>query len=339
MPDTSKDSTRSDVWFVYDGDCPICSSAAQALEIKRSVGGLHLVNARKDYEHALIREINERQLDLDEGMVLKYRDGFYHGEDALHMMALLGSGRGWFNRMNAVLFRTRFIARISYPFMRGARNALLRINGVRKIRNLTLNPQQPLFMTVFGDDWEGLPPVMKNHYAVRPFSDDVVTVEGRLDVSISPLVSVIARLSGALPAHSGENIPVTVVFRSDKTGAFNFDRVFHFPDKADIEFRSRMEWTKDNILVEFMRFGVGWKLAYALDGEKVTLCHKGYVWRIFGLMIPLPIELLLGAGYAEETPLSDDTFSMWTHAKHPLFGKTFAYAGNFRVTDVACDLF
>lgn len=327
---------KNDVWFIYDGDCPICSTAAHALQIRKSIGELRLVNARDDKDHPLLLEINKRQLDLDEGMVLKYVDGFYHGEDALHMMALLGSGKGWLNRMNALLFRSKFIATVCYPVMRAIRNTLLRFKGVRQIRNLTLDPSEPLFKTVFGEAWETLPAVMKDHYAVRPFSDDIVKAEGHLDVTISPLVSLIARMTGALLAYSGDNVPVTVVFKSDKSGAFHFDRIFHFPDKGDVHFRSRMEWLEDNLLVEFMRFGVGWKLAYEWDGEKVTLRHKGYVWRVLGVMIPVPLALVLGVGHAEERPLSNSEFSMWTHAKHPVFGKGFAYAGDFEVTEVSC---
>lgn len=337
MVDALTEETRGDVWFVYDGDCPICATAAHALQIRKSVGGLHLVNAREDKGHPLLEEINKRRLDLDEGMVLKYRDGYYHGEDALHMMALLGSGQGWFNRLNAMLFRSKPLARFCYPAMRATRNTLLRFKGVRKIRNLALDPKEPLFKSVFGEHWDALPPVMKAHYAVRPFSDDIVKVEGHLDIGISPFVSLMARLTGMLLAYSGEHVPVTVIFRSDKSGAFCFDRIFHFPHRGDVNFRSRMEWIKDNELVEFMRFGVGWRVAYEWDGDKVILQHKGYVWRAFGVMIPIPMTLIIGEGRAEEKPVSDSEFSMWTHARHPLFGKTFGYAGGFRVTEVSCD--
>jgi predicted DCC family thiol-disulfide oxidoreductase YuxK len=89
------EQSRADVWFAYDGDCPICTRAAQYLRIKESLGNLQLVNARDDREHPFIQEINNRVLNLDDGMVLKFREACYHGEDALHMMALLGSNRGW----------------------------------------------------------------------------------------------------------------------------------------------------------------------------------------------------------------------------------------------------
>lgn len=196
----------------------------------------------------------------------------------------------------------------------------------------------PIFQQIFGASWDDLPPVMKAHYAVRPNSDDVVTVKGTLDITISPMVSVMARLTGMLLAYSGKDIPVTVVFTNgadDKS--FHFDRTFHFPDRGDIMFRSRMEHIAGNELVEFMRFGIGWKLAYEWDGSKVILRHRGYVWRILGVMIPVPFALILGKGHAEETPLSDTGFAMWTHAKHWLLGETFAYNGEFEVTEVSCD--
>jgi predicted DCC family thiol-disulfide oxidoreductase YuxK len=249
MTETLTEKTKGDVWFVYDGDCPICCMAAQALQIKQSVGNLHLLNAREDKDHPVLHEVNERRFNLDDGMVLKYQDSYYHGEDALHMMALLGSGHGWFNRMNAVLFRLKTVARLCYPVMRATRNMLLRFKGVQKIRNLEVDPQEPLFKSVFGEQWDVLPSVMKQHYAVRPFSDDMVSVEGHLDVTVSPLISLMAKLTGMLLVYSGKNIPVTVLFRSDKAGAFCFDRTFHFPDKGDVTFRSRMEWLKGNCYI------------------------------------------------------------------------------------------
>lgn len=338
MASTEEDSPSGDVWFVYDGECPVCTRAARALQIRRSVGRLHLVDARKDENHPLVREVTGLRLDLDEGMVLKFQGVCYHGEDALHMMALLGSSKGWFNQATAFLFRSRLLARLCYPPMRAIRNLLLRLNGVDKIGNL--HHRQPpgpvIFQSVFGADWDFLPKVMRDHYAVRACSDDLVVVEGTLDISVSPLVALLSRLSGMLVSRSGESVPVTVTFSSGPdSAAFHFDRVFHYPD-GDKHFRSRMESVGDGDVVEFMRFGIGWKTAYDWDGKKITLSHRGYVWRVFGAMIPIPMTLLFGQGHAEETPLSETEFSMWTHTKHPLFGVGFAYSGRFKVTQVSC---
>lgn len=125
-----------EIVFVYDGECPICSFAARALRIRSSVGRLRLIDVRRDAGHPLMARIAQNRLDLDEGMVILFGGRLYHGADALHLMALLGSDRDWFNRMNAVLFRSETGARLAYPLMRAARNLLVRLRGVRPIDNL-----------------------------------------------------------------------------------------------------------------------------------------------------------------------------------------------------------
>jgi predicted DCC family thiol-disulfide oxidoreductase YuxK len=124
------------IYFVYDGKCPICNVAAQGLRIRKSVGELHLINARSESEHPLIQEITARHINLDDGMVIVFNDVYYHGHDALHIMALLGSNKGWFNRMNSLLFKSKLLAKLLYPSMRGTRNVLLKMKHVEQIRNL-----------------------------------------------------------------------------------------------------------------------------------------------------------------------------------------------------------
>jgi hypothetical protein len=80
-----------------------------------------------------------------------------------------------------------------------------------------------------------------------------------------------------------------------------------------------------NELVEMMGLGLGWRMAYSWNGSKVVLAHKGYVWRLFGFLIPLPLTFLLGAGYGEETAINDDEFSIMTEIRHPLWGRVFGY--------------
>ncbi len=130
-------NSHADVWFVYDGDCPLCLMGATHFRIKQAVGELHLLNKREtDDSHLLIAEINAQKLDLDRGMVLKIGGRLYQGADALHVMALIGSNTGWFNRLNAFLFKSRKVAGLCYPFMRAVRNLLIVLKGVPKINNL-----------------------------------------------------------------------------------------------------------------------------------------------------------------------------------------------------------
>jgi len=127
---------KGDVWFVYDGDCPICSTAARVWRIREAVGNLYLVNARAESDHPVMHEIKAKGFNIDEGMVIKFQDTYYHGANALHIMALLGTDQGWFNRMNVWLFRSKVLSAICYPPMRAMRNVVLRLKGVPQLRNL-----------------------------------------------------------------------------------------------------------------------------------------------------------------------------------------------------------
>lgn len=121
------------VWFVYDGDCPICNGAANAFMIKKTVGTLNIIDARTQKNHPVMIEINNLDLNLDDGMVIKLKNKLYHGADALHVMALIGSNSGIFNQINYFLFRSKILSKICYPFLRFCRNVALWIKGVKKI--------------------------------------------------------------------------------------------------------------------------------------------------------------------------------------------------------------
>ena len=49
----------------------------------------------------------------------------------------------------------------------------------------------PIFQSIFGEQWSVLPPVMHKHYANRPRSNDVVTVEGLMKVEVSLFVKLL----------------------------------------------------------------------------------------------------------------------------------------------------
>jgi predicted DCC family thiol-disulfide oxidoreductase YuxK len=134
--DPASPEAKGDVIFVYDGECPLCRNAAAAFRIRAAVGLLQLVDARAERHHPVVQEINRLGLDLDEGMVIQVGGTCYHGADALHIMALLGTGQGWLNRLNALMFRSPRMARLLYPAMRGTRNLLVRLRGAGAIDNL-----------------------------------------------------------------------------------------------------------------------------------------------------------------------------------------------------------
>lgn len=329
-------SSKNGIWFVYDGECPMCTKAALALRIKEQYGALHLLNAREEGEHELLQQINARGFDIDEGMVIYDGNNFFHGKDALRFMAQCGESKSVFNLTNKILFWSDLMAKLMYPWMRGTRNLLLRRKKAPRIDNLNLK-DEPIFKSIFGKSWDDLPPVMHKHYANRPYTDDIVTVEGAMDIKCSGPIKVLAPvfwLMGSIPPHNESDVPVTVHFRSDKnTKSYHFNRIFNFKTRKAYSFRSRMVQVKDNEVIEIMRFGIGWRTHYVWEDGRVKLKHKGYVWNIFGHFIPLPATFILGAGNAEEIPVDEKTFDMLVTITHPWWGKIYDYRGRFEVQE------
>ena len=122
------------VWLVYDGECPVCRTYCSYIRIRQATGQLHLVDARQP--GALMDEITAAGLDIDQGMVLKMSGQLYYGADAIHMLTLLSSPSGLFNRFNYYLFSTRLGSRILYPLGKALRNLLLKVLGIHYIDNL-----------------------------------------------------------------------------------------------------------------------------------------------------------------------------------------------------------
>ena len=150
---------------------------------------------------------------------------------------------------------------------------------------------------------------------------------------LGKLLTPFFRLAGTLVPYEGDRVPATVHFLSQPgSDDFIFNRTFYFPGRKPYRFVSHMRPAGGNTLIEFMRLGIGWHMAYDWTGEKVTLTHKNYVLNFFGHPLPLPLSLLMGRGYAEETPIDEETFSMKMEIRHPLWGKVYGYSGTFRVT-------
>lgn len=332
----SEQASVKKIWFIYDGECPLCKNAALALRIKQDYASLHLLNARETL-HPLIEQINTRGLNLDEGMVIVDGESFYHGKDALRFMARYGDYKGLFNISNKWLFWSDFMATLLYPLMKSVRNYLLKIRGVSLINNLSsegANKKSPIFQSIFSDSWTDLPPVMHKHYANRSYTDDVTIVQGVMDIQCSGPIKLFApllRFMGSVPPFNETNVPVVVSFESEPASkAFHFKREFQFKNTKPYHFNSYM-LQHGNEVIEIMRLGMVWRSSYVWEKDRVKLKHKGYAIRLFGLLIPLPLTWLLGEANAEEVPVDDTIFDMRVEMTHPLWGRIYEYKGRFEV--------
>lgn len=128
--------TPQDIWFIYDGDCPICQTGASFYKVRQSVGKVVTVDARTEKNHPVLLEVNKARLNLDDGMVIKFNGTLYQGAAALHLMATLGADEGILNTINNALFKNEALAKTLYPYMRMGRNIALKIKGIGNINNL-----------------------------------------------------------------------------------------------------------------------------------------------------------------------------------------------------------
>ncbi|MCR6659613.1 MAG: DUF4166 domain-containing protein [Asticcacaulis sp.] len=207
---------------------------------------------------------------------------------------------------------------------------------------MTTTGATPIFQDIFAEQWDILPPALKAHYANRPFSHDRVTVSGQLTIRMGPLLRLASPLLKALNMLTpwpGSDVPCTVTFLSEPDSrAFIFERRFDFPGPASYVFRSKMIPQGPHEVIEYMAGGVGWRCGYVYENERVLLQHRGYVWRIFGIDMPLSWlgECLLGRGDALEEATGDDRFRMRMTLSGGLFGRLteYSYEGEFTVTDI-----
>ena len=117
----------SGLTLYYDGDCPLCRSYVTRMRLKRSAGSVDLLDVRI---HAADRQRLERQgYRLDDGMVVEVAGQVYHGVAAVHVLALMSSRSGWFNRLNYRVFRSHRAAKLLYPLLVTGRRALLFLLG------------------------------------------------------------------------------------------------------------------------------------------------------------------------------------------------------------------
>ena len=133
-PESNSMKNQQDVWLVYDDQCPVCRAYCRRARIADAGGRLRLVDARQP--GALMDEITAAGLDIDQGMVLKVGQAMYYGADAMHMLTLLSTRAGWFNRVGFLFFGTKWGARVFYPIGKAFRNVLLKLLGISYIENL-----------------------------------------------------------------------------------------------------------------------------------------------------------------------------------------------------------
>ncbi len=195
---------------------------------------------------------------------------------------------------------------------------------------------KPLFAQALDDSWQQLHPAVRRHYDLKP--GDAMTLHGEMEevyhsLWVKPFI-LFGRLFGALVPYRGRNIPVEVRnFCEDDSNALHFQRRFFFPDRTPYPFVSRMEFLAGNEIVEFVRLGLGIRMRLSVVDGALCYTTNGYLWRLGPLRLTLPDWLFFGSGTITERGVGNDEVELDFTLVHPLFGRSFRYAGRFQLQE------
>lgn len=299
----------NDVWLVYDDECPVCRTYCRRVRIEQSVGRLHLVDARQP--GPLMDEITAAGLDIDQGMVLKLGQARYYGADAMHMLTLISTRTGWFNRLCFLFFGSRPGAHVFYPLGKAFRNLVLKLLGIGYIDNLKPTPEQ-----WFGDEFGKLDPLLQQLHRQGGSLRGAVAIRygeglgGRLG-------EMLARRLG-LPAPAPHNrLEVRIAAGAD---GLHWDRCFNGATTFNSLFVPAGRWPT----------GLWIERSGALRlGLRVEVIDGAWHWRpakvwLHGVRIPL---WLLPRTAASKEVLADRRYRFRVSFSLPLFGTVLSYGG------------
>lgn len=195
----------------------------------------------------------------------------------------------------------------------------------------------PVIAQALGEQWDKLHPLVKRHYDIAPGTESRVVMEGEMrEVHFSRLAAPlihIASLFGALVAERASAIPVTVL-NSTRHGdpAMHWHRTFRYPDGRERTFLSRMVYAGGNEIIEYVRFGLGIRMAMSVVDGALLFESRGFHWGSNPASgLPIPDLLLLGRSRIMERAISDEQFEIEFDTRHPLYGRSFGYNGTFRI--------
>lgn len=119
------------ILIIYDGECPVCNHYVAGLRLKEAGGKLRLLNAREDTQ--VTQDLRTQGYDLNQGMVVKIGSENYFGADGMHVLSMMTTASGLFNRFVYLLFKSGCAAQLLYPVFKSLRLVLLRLIGVKPI--------------------------------------------------------------------------------------------------------------------------------------------------------------------------------------------------------------
>lgn len=191
-----------------------------------------------------------------------------------------------------------------------------------------------LFEQTLASDWQKLPMVIRRHYDIHSETTDRSCLQGKLCIDypiwITPVIKII-HLFGGLIDQRGNDISTQVEkWISTDNNILHWHCSLSYPNGKQVTFSSRMIALKDRQLIAFVKYGFGLRLKIFEQNGQLVYKSNGHLWQMAGFCIIFPDWLLLGYATIFEQAPSEQSFRLDFEIRHPLWGVTYCYKGEFQ---------
>ena len=120
---------KTDLTFIYDGECPFCNHFAELLEIKSKIKNISILDARKN--QIITNSLLNKGYDIDKGAILLRGDDIFHGAEAINTICnQINNPSGGLLKLLTNIFKSNKRTKLLFPFLVRARRLVLISKGV-----------------------------------------------------------------------------------------------------------------------------------------------------------------------------------------------------------------
>lgn len=192
------------------------------------------------------------------------------------------------------------------------------------------------YQTALGKvSWQRLEPEVRERFAARPASDEVVRYAGAMQtVALSFMGWLFAqtcRLIGTpLVPYRGKDVPMSIELRhDDRLGGVEWRRTYSFPDNGEFTVCSTKRKGKDDEVIEHIGSGFQMRLRLTEESGAMVFTSTGYECSLFGTTFRIPTLLTPGRTTVRHEQLKGDRFRFSLSVVHPILGTTVFQEGIF----------
>ena len=120
---------KTDLTFIYDGECPFCNHFAELLELKSKIKNISILDARTN--QIITNSLLNKGYDIDKGAILIMGEEILHGAEAINKICnQINNPSGRLLKLLSETFKSKKRTKILFPFLIRARRFALISKGI-----------------------------------------------------------------------------------------------------------------------------------------------------------------------------------------------------------------